>query len=139
MIAKDSHPVPATVTFNALRFWQDSYIYAITIVNSLVVLCVLCEAARTRGWKGLLRFNYFDPRNLIVAASRGGEGVADAARGAESSTSGGSIGPFNRTGHGVGHVRVLLRDDGDLALVLASAKKQVLGSECTSTFLGIER
>jgi hypothetical protein len=40
---------------------------------------VSAEAIRTRGWKGLVDFDYMDLRNLIIAAPGGGEGIAEAA------------------------------------------------------------
>ncbi|KAF2277086.1 uncharacterized protein EI97DRAFT_375880 [Westerdykella ornata] len=64
-----------------LQFGQRVYIYAIFVFNLLVLGAVAGEAVRTRGWRELGRFNYLDPRDLVIAASRGGEGVAWAADG----------------------------------------------------------
>ena len=36
---------------------------AITVFNSLLILLMLAEAIRTRGWKGLVDFDYMDLRN----------------------------------------------------------------------------
>ncbi|KAF2465424.1 uncharacterized protein BDR25DRAFT_306583 [Lindgomyces ingoldianus] len=68
----------ARVYVYAIRFGQPAYIYAIFGLNLCIIVAVAAEAVRTRGWKRLGRFNYLDPRDLIVAASRGGHGVADA-------------------------------------------------------------
>jgi len=70
---------PARVYVYALQFGQPGYIYAIFTLNLLIILAVMAEAARTYGWAGLGRFNYLDPRDLIIAASRGGAEIAQAA------------------------------------------------------------
>jgi hypothetical protein len=70
---------PASVGFQALQLGQLDYIVAITVFSGLLILLVLAEAIRTRGWKGLVDFDYMDLRNLIIAASRRGEGIAAAA------------------------------------------------------------
>jgi hypothetical protein len=76
MVASDTQTVPTLVGSQALRLGQGTYIIAITIFNGLIVLLVLEEAIRTRGWKGLVDFDYMDPRDLIIASSRGGKGIA---------------------------------------------------------------
>ncbi|ORY13093.1 hypothetical protein BCR34DRAFT_624030 [Clohesyomyces aquaticus] len=68
----------AQVYMNAIRFGQPAYIYAIFGLNLCIMLAVAAEAVRTRGWEKLGRFNYLDPRDLIMAASRGGHKVAQA-------------------------------------------------------------
>jgi hypothetical protein len=70
---------PATVYIYALQFGQPGYIYAIFTLNLVIILTVILEAVRTYGWAGLGRFNYLDPRDLIIAASRGGAEIAQAA------------------------------------------------------------
>lgn len=70
---------PAKVYVYALQFGQPGYIYAIFTLNLLIIVAVVFEAVRTVGWSGLGRFNYLDPRDLIIAASRGGTEIADAA------------------------------------------------------------
>ncbi|KAH7083251.1 hypothetical protein BKA63DRAFT_148453 [Paraphoma chrysanthemicola] len=70
---------PARVYLYALQFGQPGYIYAIFSLNLVIILAVMAEAARTYGWSGLGRFNYLDPRDLIIAASRGGAEIAEAA------------------------------------------------------------
>jgi hypothetical protein len=70
---------PATVYVYALQFGQPGYIYAIFALNLLVIFAVVFEAVRTVGWSKLGRFNYLDPRDLIIAASRGGADIAAAA------------------------------------------------------------
>lgn len=70
---------PAKVYIYALQFGQPAYIYAIFCLNLLIIFAVILEALRTTGWQNLGRFNYLDPRDLIVAASRGGAEIAQAA------------------------------------------------------------
>jgi hypothetical protein len=70
---------PARTFVLALQFGQPAYIYAIFTLNLVIILAVLAEATRTYGWSSLGRFNYLDPRDLIIAASRGGAEIAEAA------------------------------------------------------------
>lgn len=70
---------PAKVYVYALQFGQPSYIYAIFTLNLVIILAVVFEAVRTAAWSALGRFNYLDPRDLIIAASRGGGDIAAAA------------------------------------------------------------
>lgn len=79
MVANDTQAATASVGFQALQLGQQEYIIGITIFNGIIIMLVLAEAVRTRGWKGLVDFDYMDPRNLIIASSRGGEGIAVAA------------------------------------------------------------
>jgi hypothetical protein len=72
---------PAKTYVYALQFGQPGYIYAIFALNLIIILAVLGEAIRTYGWSALGRFNYLDPRDLIIAASRGGAEIAEAADG----------------------------------------------------------
>ncbi|KAF2178316.1 hypothetical protein K469DRAFT_718410 [Zopfia rhizophila CBS 207.26] len=69
----------AKVYVSSLKFGQSAYIYAIFGLNLCIIVAVAAEAVRTHGWKALGRFNYLDPRDLIIAASRGGTEVAEAA------------------------------------------------------------
>jgi hypothetical protein len=70
---------PAKVYVYALQFGQPSYIYAIFTLNLVIILAVVLEAMRTTAWSDMGRFNYLDPRDLIIAASRGGGDIAAAA------------------------------------------------------------
>jgi hypothetical protein len=72
---------PARTHVYALQFGQPGYIYAIFTLNLIIIFAVLAEATRTYGWSALGRFNYLDPRDLIIAASRGGAEIAEAADG----------------------------------------------------------
>ncbi|OCK79443.1 hypothetical protein K432DRAFT_455416 [Lepidopterella palustris CBS 459.81] len=73
-----SVPQTASVQRSVLRFGLPAYIYSIFGLNLAVLLAVALEARRTEGWKRLSKFDYLDPRDLVVAASRGGTGVAGA-------------------------------------------------------------
>jgi hypothetical protein len=79
MVGKMFTQQSAKVYLYGLQFGQRQYIYSIWIFNAVVLLTVAAEALRTRGWRELGRFNYLDPRDLIIAASRGGPEVAKAA------------------------------------------------------------
>lgn len=79
MVGRLFTPQPAKVYVYALQFGQPGYIYAIFSLNLLIIFAVVFEAVRTVGWSSLGRFNYLDPRDLIIAASRGGADIAAAA------------------------------------------------------------
>ncbi|KAF1998288.1 hypothetical protein P154DRAFT_555365 [Amniculicola lignicola CBS 123094] len=79
MVGKFFTSQSAVVYLYSLQFGQRAYIYAIFTLNLLILLAVAAEAIRTHGWRDLGRFNYLDPRDLIIAASRGGTDVAAAA------------------------------------------------------------
>lgn len=79
MVGRQFGPQSATVYRYGLQFGQPVYIYSIFALNLLIILAVLIEAVRTHAWNDLSRFNYLDPRDLVVAASRGGTGLAAAA------------------------------------------------------------
>jgi hypothetical protein len=79
MVGKMFTSQSAKVYLYGLQFGQRTYIYSIFTLNLLILLAVCAEAIRTHGWRSLGRFNYLDPRDLIVAAARGGTEVARAA------------------------------------------------------------
>jgi len=79
MVGRMFTPESARVYMYALQFGQPAYIYAIFTLNFLIIVAVVLEAWRTHGWRALGRFNYLDPRDLIIAASRGGAELANAA------------------------------------------------------------
>lgn len=78
LIQDDSEPAAATVEIYAFEFGSRVYIYIIFAINTAIVLLVVEEAIRTRGWKDLTYFDYMDPRSLVIASSMGGSSVAQA-------------------------------------------------------------
>ncbi|KAF2009225.1 hypothetical protein BU24DRAFT_85234 [Aaosphaeria arxii CBS 175.79] len=79
IVGKIFTPATSTVHLYALQFGQPGYVYSIFVLNLVVLAAVVAEWTRTRGWRELGRWNYLDPRDLIVAASRGGKGLSGAA------------------------------------------------------------
>ncbi len=79
MIANDTSQVPTTALIMSIRVGEPIYIYAIAAINFLLVLVFLAEAARTRGWKGLKKFDYMDVKSVVVGTSMGGTLIANAA------------------------------------------------------------
>ena len=79
VVGNFSETVASLVRVNALRFGTAVYIYAIFVINALVVLAFVIEALRTHVWRELVNFDYLDSRALVVAGSMGGRGIADAA------------------------------------------------------------
>lgn len=78
MIANDTKTAPAFITLNTIQIGEGRYIIAITVFNAFLILVVIVEAIRTRGWKTLVDFNYMDPRDLFIGSSRGGQELAKA-------------------------------------------------------------
>ncbi|KAK2041415.1 hypothetical protein LZ31DRAFT_633367 [Colletotrichum somersetense] len=63
----------ANVTIGVFVIGELAYVVAIAVLNALVLLAVVVEAIRTRGWKGLPPFDFSDSEWLITASFRGGE------------------------------------------------------------------
>ena len=111
----------ATVYLYTMRFGQPMYIYLTFALNLAIVIAVAVEAWRTRGWKQLSRFNYLDPRDLIVAASRGGREVSAAS---DVMTADGKRRRMKRLwllsdpDDGSGRLRIRLRNEGGHAAIV---------------------
>jgi len=131
MVGRMFTPQPARVYVYALQFGQPGYIYAIFTLNLVIICAVLAEAVRTYGWASLGGFNYLDPRDLIIAASRGGPEIAQAADQvvekrdrktlkhmwllSDPDEGNGSL-VVNMKGDGDGHMRIFVARAGDSGL-----------------------
>lgn len=118
LIQEDSEPAVTTIQIYAFEFGSSIYIYLVFAINLAIVLLVVEEAIRTRGWKNLTYFDYMDPRSLIIAGSMGGSSVA---RVIKSSSSG-----KGRTLHKyqdmyISKTKVILGSDGEA--IVAQAEK----------------
>ena len=69
MIAKQYTPVPAMFKSTAMRIGQNAYIYATLAINCVILVLLISEGVRTRGWTQVVVLEYSDPAALIVAAS----------------------------------------------------------------------
>lgn len=78
MIGKSTSDTAGTVEVLALQFGQNVYIYSVTVMNAVILLAVVVEWWRTRGWRGLEEFDYMNIGAVILDSSRGGTGVAAA-------------------------------------------------------------
>ncbi|KAF2036699.1 hypothetical protein EK21DRAFT_95931 [Setomelanomma holmii] len=114
MIGRMFTQQPARVYVYVLQFGQPGYIYAVFSLNLLIILAVMVEATRTYGWSGLGRFNYLDPRDLIIAASRDGAEIAEAGDQLLSDPDEGNKSlVVNMKGDEEGHVRITVVRAGD--------------------------
>lgn len=77
VVGNFTQSTPARVQVSALRVGSRAYIITSAVITGLITILVLGEGIRVRWWKGLPAFDYQDNRALIVAASRGGKGVAE--------------------------------------------------------------
>jgi hypothetical protein len=76
VIGNDTISTPLSITVEAARIGKPGYIYATLGLNLLTLFLVLLEAARTRFWSRLRKFNYLDLESAIVASSAGGPVLA---------------------------------------------------------------
>ncbi|KAE8448319.1 hypothetical protein EG329_009563 [Mollisiaceae sp. DMI_Dod_QoI] len=116
MLAKESDQVPIHIVVNALSIGTGPYIYTITTINTLVLLLVIFEAVRTKGWKGMPRFNYMSLKSTVVSSSMGGETVGRKAE--EIHKSAGQTWTGNAKDRKNGNIAVRLKRTGGLALTL---------------------
>jgi hypothetical protein len=76
VIGNDTISTPLSITVEAARIGEPGYIYATLGLNLLTLFLVLLEAARTRFWSRLRKFNHLDLKSAIVASSAGGPVLA---------------------------------------------------------------
>ncbi|GFF90858.1 hypothetical protein IFM60648_09212 [Aspergillus lentulus] len=70
-------PASAAVHVSALRLGSRVYIVATAAITGVIVLLVIAEMVRTKGWRGLPAFDYLDNRMLVLGASAGGGEIAE--------------------------------------------------------------
>jgi hypothetical protein len=133
MIGNDSVVTTASIQLNALRLGQGMYIYAIAVANTFVVLLVVVEAIRTKGWRNLLAFDYMDPGYLIIGSSKGGKGIAKAANAACESWKASRLSWWqDSTNAAIGRLSVVM--NGGQAVVLGN-RREGYGDEKDSPVL----
>jgi len=77
MVGGYNSSTTAEITVLSMRVGQPVYIFVEIIFNCIILLIVLEEAIRTRGWKELGVWDYMDIRNVVTSSSRGGREVAE--------------------------------------------------------------
>ncbi|KAL6897703.1 hypothetical protein GGI43DRAFT_428747 [Trichoderma evansii] len=73
MVGNLTQGINTTVRVAAIAFGGIKYNIAVFTANIGVILLLLIEVIRTRGWEGLPDFDVADVRQLIIAASEGGK------------------------------------------------------------------
>lgn len=81
MVGNLTQDINATVRVTSIAFGGIKCNIAVFVTNIAVILLLLIEVVRTRGWKGLPDFDVADVRQLIVAASEGGKELGNIAFG----------------------------------------------------------
>ena len=104
------------VTVGAVKFGTAGYVYAVLILNFILVALLIEEAVVHRGWKGLAKFNYNDMKSVVVASSMGGPAIAD--RVVERNKQRGSRWIADPGDDDVGRVRVKLVDHHEKGMAL---------------------
>jgi hypothetical protein len=78
MVGNQSTVTEAVIITLELKLGQEIYIYAIFLVNLVVLILVLEEMIRTRLWRGLGKWDYMDIGRVIVSSFKGGRNIANA-------------------------------------------------------------
>lgn len=76
-IAQDTTDVPAHTVGPMTRIGEEVYIISVLSLSVVILLFHVEEAVRTKLWSGLLLFDVFDMKSVIVASSAGGHGIAE--------------------------------------------------------------
>lgn len=119
MIAKDTKPVPVSITVSAVRIDKSAYIHATAAINFAILLLCFVELVRTGNWRGLSKFDYTSIKSVTVGASKGGVKVAEEARKLHQRNRSGKM----DVGGEVGKIKVQLEGAGeDLKLVGVSGE-----------------
>ncbi|KAJ5855485.1 uncharacterized protein N7529_009429 [Penicillium soppii] len=77
IVAGFKKPAPTLVYVAALRVGSRGYIISSASIIVIIIVLVIAEAIRMRGWRELPIFDYLDDRMLVVGASDGGRGIAE--------------------------------------------------------------
>lgn len=113
MVGGFGRPANAAVHVSALRLGSRVYIVATAVITGVIVLLVVAEMVRTKGWRGLPAFDYLDNRMLVLGASAGGGEIAQYAA--------------ERRWRSTGRIPVVLRTEGDhqvIALGVRGSNRQ---------------
>lgn len=65
------------ITRQALRVGEDIYIYCVFGINLVLIVFLVAEYIRTRGWRRLVSFDYLDLASVSWNSYRGGRGDKD--------------------------------------------------------------
>ncbi|TVY83395.1 hypothetical protein LSUE1_G003240 [Lachnellula suecica] len=133
MLVNVSSQVPVSVTVDAVAVGTSYYIYIVAGINATVVLAVLFEAVRTKGWKGMPRYNYMSVKSTIVSSSMAGRAVGDKSGCLHDATGYGWTGSARDRSNG--SIKVNLRRANGLALILADGNPRY---QTGSTASGID-
>jgi hypothetical protein len=115
-------PVPAIATVDSIAIGEARYIYAMTVLNFILVALFLAEALRTRGWAQLSKFDYNNLHSVVIASSDGGRGVAQRVATAVINQHHGALWSADPTDPTVGRLCVkLVHNDMGIALTAAAA------------------
>ncbi|KAJ5753885.1 uncharacterized protein N7511_008038 [Penicillium nucicola] len=71
---------PTVVHVDALRIGSRGYIIASACITLAIILLVVAEAIRMRGWRALPAFDYLDTPILVIRASKGVRGTTQSAQ-----------------------------------------------------------
>ncbi|KAM0279430.1 hypothetical protein ACHAQH_004590 [Verticillium albo-atrum] len=144
MVGGFSEEQEADVTVETLVIGQRAYIIAVAILNSFILVAVIVEAIRTKGWRGLSAQDFTDSEWLLLSGYRGGLIGQEAAGGdryrlphirrAGTNKPGFSVSQFSPRGVGVGmglETRVVMVPagggrggrDGQMAVMLSTDVK----------------
>jgi hypothetical protein len=116
-----ANPASAAVHVSALRLGSRVYIVATAVITGVIVLLVIAETVRTKGWRGLPAFDYLDNRMLVLGASAGGGEIAEYAA--------------ERHWKSTGRIPVVLRKKGDHQVIALGVERGSDGQQSESTLV----
>ncbi|KAF2830042.1 hypothetical protein CC86DRAFT_464501 [Ophiobolus disseminans] len=73
IIANNTGLATVSVHTRGFRIGQLGYIFAVLVVNFLILAVVVLGSIRTRMWRGLPKLNFADVKSVVVAGAFGGE------------------------------------------------------------------
>ena len=121
MLANVTRPVQIHLVVDALTIGTPTYVYIVAGLNAAVVIAVVFEAVRTKGWKGMPRWNYMSVKSTVVSSSMGGmeigRTVENLHRAANTAWRGDANDRIN------GNLKVRLRRINGLALTLENGSR----------------
>jgi hypothetical protein len=84
MVGNQSLVVEAIFNVLTMQIGQRVYVYVEIVLNCIVLLIVLKEGIRTRGWHGLGVWDYMDTKTLVISTAKGEQQSVKERHGAES-------------------------------------------------------
>lgn len=80
VISDFTQTTPVRVKRSAIAFGELPFSVSVFAINSVIIMAFIVEVIRTKWWRGLPKFDMSDVRQIAMAASEGGKGLAELTR-----------------------------------------------------------